>query len=297
MAGATNRFFRLVGSTQSSIAAFGHDHVVDRRLQVPGVDPEPGGGVALRVEVDDQHPVAELGQRSAEVHRGGRLADPTLLVRDRDDPRQLVRPAARRRSRRRRLRPRRPSGSAPRSREARRCPSAAELPARPGSVGIPVQVPAGRRDRPRPEPASRPGSARESGQEQGSRSAPARRRAAPRRGCDRWHQFPRSRRPRQWRLGLPRSPAAPGRAALSEPGLRSARGWRWEQGSERNPESVALAAGGVKGWPAAGGAGVGGVEAGVYRQLGGSAAGGAGAAGASVVACGSSAGGSGVTSG
>ena len=46
-----------------------HDHVVDRALDVAVADPEPGRRVALRVEVDHQHPVADLGERGA---RGSR---------------------------------------------------------------------------------------------------------------------------------------------------------------------------------------------------------------------------------
>ena len=61
------------------------DHVVHRSLQVADVDPEPGAGVALRVEVDDEHPVAEVGQAGAEVHGRGRLAHAALLVGDRED--------------------------------------------------------------------------------------------------------------------------------------------------------------------------------------------------------------------
>ena len=53
--------------------------------------PEAGRRVALRVEVHHQHPVVELGQRGAEVHRGGGLAHATLLVGDRDHPGQVVR--------------------------------------------------------------------------------------------------------------------------------------------------------------------------------------------------------------
>ncbi len=33
-----------------------HQHVVHRELEVPGVDAQPGGGIPLGVEVDDQHP-------------------------------------------------------------------------------------------------------------------------------------------------------------------------------------------------------------------------------------------------
>ena len=75
----------LVGSMMSSSGDVVQDHVVDRALDVAGVQPEPGRRVALRVEVEDQHPEAHLGQRRAEVHRGGGLADPALLVGDRDD--------------------------------------------------------------------------------------------------------------------------------------------------------------------------------------------------------------------
>ena len=67
------------------------DHVVHRRLEVADVDAEAGAGVALRVEVDDQHPVAEVGQAGPEVHRGGGLADAALLVGDGHDPGQRTR--------------------------------------------------------------------------------------------------------------------------------------------------------------------------------------------------------------
>ena len=48
-------------------------------------DAEPGRGVALRVEVDHQHPVPERRQRGAEVDRGRGLADAALLVGDGED--------------------------------------------------------------------------------------------------------------------------------------------------------------------------------------------------------------------
>ena len=62
------------------------DHVVHRAVQVPDVDAEAGAGVALRVEVDDEHPVAEVGQAGPEVHGRGGLADAALLVGDGQDP-------------------------------------------------------------------------------------------------------------------------------------------------------------------------------------------------------------------
>ena len=69
-----------------------HQDVVHRRLEPTVLDPQTGRRVALRVEVDDQDPLADLGQARAEVDRRGGLADAALLVGDRDHPRQLVVP-------------------------------------------------------------------------------------------------------------------------------------------------------------------------------------------------------------
>src|SRR5205807_2175828 len=46
---------------------------------------EPGGRVRLRVEVDDERPLARLGEAGGEVDRGRRLPDAALLVRERVD--------------------------------------------------------------------------------------------------------------------------------------------------------------------------------------------------------------------
>ncbi len=61
-----------------------HQHVVDRVVELVGVDAQPDRQRALRVEVDQQHPAAALGQRGAEVDCRRRLADPALLVAHRD---------------------------------------------------------------------------------------------------------------------------------------------------------------------------------------------------------------------
>ena len=71
--------------------------VVGRRGAAGVVDRQRGRGVALRVEVDDQHPQPALGQRDGEVDRGRGLADPALLVGDHHDagarrPRQRLPP-------------------------------------------------------------------------------------------------------------------------------------------------------------------------------------------------------------
>ena len=59
------------------------------------------GQVALRVEVDREHALPLLGERDAEIERGGRLGDATLLVREGDDPGHggtSIRPRPRRRA-------------------------------------------------------------------------------------------------------------------------------------------------------------------------------------------------------
>ena len=66
-----------------------HQHVVHRGLQAAVLDAQPGRGVALGVEVDDQRALAELGEAGADVDRRRRLADAALLVGDGDDPGEL----------------------------------------------------------------------------------------------------------------------------------------------------------------------------------------------------------------
>ena len=63
-----------------------HQQVVDGQVHLVRVEPEPDRERALRVEVDQQHLAAELGQRRAEVDGGRGLADAALLVAHRDDP-------------------------------------------------------------------------------------------------------------------------------------------------------------------------------------------------------------------
>ena len=85
--GMAKRFSTGVGTIAPSIARLGGQDVVDGDLARLVSDAETGRRVALRVEVDDEHTLAELGEGRAEADRGGALADATFLVRDGDDAR------------------------------------------------------------------------------------------------------------------------------------------------------------------------------------------------------------------
>ena len=63
------------------------EHVVGRDAPALAVDAEAGRGVALRVEVDDQHLLADRGERRAEIDRRRGLADAALLVGEREHAR------------------------------------------------------------------------------------------------------------------------------------------------------------------------------------------------------------------
>ena len=60
--------------------------LVDRRRAEPVLDAEGGAGVALRVEVDHQHPHPVQGERGREVDGARGLADAALLVGDGQHP-------------------------------------------------------------------------------------------------------------------------------------------------------------------------------------------------------------------
>ena len=61
------------------------EELVDGAAHSRRIESEAGGGVGLGVEIDEQHGMAELRQRGAEVDGGGRLADAPLLVDDGED--------------------------------------------------------------------------------------------------------------------------------------------------------------------------------------------------------------------
>ena len=85
--GAMKSCGTAVCTMASRIVRRAGQHVVGRGAARLALDAEPGRGVALRVEVDDQHVLADRGQGGAEIDRRRGLADAALLVGDRDHPR------------------------------------------------------------------------------------------------------------------------------------------------------------------------------------------------------------------
>ena len=75
----------VLSRTSSAVTSPLHEQVVDGAVELVRVDAEPDRQRALRVEVDQQHPAAVLGQRGAQVDRGRGLADAALLVAHGDD--------------------------------------------------------------------------------------------------------------------------------------------------------------------------------------------------------------------
>ena len=69
--------------------SFADQHVIGRNRVRVALDAEAGRGVALRIDVDDQHRLVDRRERRAEVDRRRGLPHPALLVGDRKDPRSL----------------------------------------------------------------------------------------------------------------------------------------------------------------------------------------------------------------
>ena len=61
--------------------------VVGAELQLIGAESEAGGGVCLRIEIDQQHGRSGLGDTRGHVDRRGGLSDAALLIRQGVDPR------------------------------------------------------------------------------------------------------------------------------------------------------------------------------------------------------------------
>jgi len=66
------------------------EHVVHRLHEVLGVDAEGEREAGLRVEVDEEDLLAELGKGDTQAGHGRRLADAALLARHRDRPRHAL---------------------------------------------------------------------------------------------------------------------------------------------------------------------------------------------------------------
>ena len=69
--------------------AFGHGRLIDQQVigrpfALVRSDANPGRGIALRIEIDQQHFPTRSGQRGGDVDRGGGLAYSALLVGDSD---------------------------------------------------------------------------------------------------------------------------------------------------------------------------------------------------------------------
>ena len=85
--GAMTSCGTAVGSTAVAHRGLAGEHVVGRGAARLALDAEPGRGVALRVEIDDQDMLADGGERGAEIDGGRGLADAALLVGDRQHAR------------------------------------------------------------------------------------------------------------------------------------------------------------------------------------------------------------------
>ena len=88
MVAGTHLQVRGFRETVHDTSAIGVARAAPRRCRRPDpvLDAQRGAGVALRVEVDDQHPQTPPGEGGGDVDRGGGLADATLLVGHHDCP-------------------------------------------------------------------------------------------------------------------------------------------------------------------------------------------------------------------
>ena len=63
-----------------------HEHVINAVSVLGDLKPEAGSEVALRIQVHDEAPMPAESERGAQVDRRGGLANPPLLVDDRQNP-------------------------------------------------------------------------------------------------------------------------------------------------------------------------------------------------------------------
>ena len=74
-----------VGTIASAERDLAHQHIVGGELAVGARDAEPGRGIALGVEIDDQRLLADRRQGRAQIDRGRGFADAALLIRHDED--------------------------------------------------------------------------------------------------------------------------------------------------------------------------------------------------------------------
>ena len=90
-AGMTHRFSTWSGAERQSGRRVGHQRFVDgpgfRRLPF---EPDAACEIALRIDVDQQHPTAGERDRGGQVDGGGGLSDAALLIGDGDDASEPV---------------------------------------------------------------------------------------------------------------------------------------------------------------------------------------------------------------
>src|SRR5262249_33137216 len=71
-------------------ARLADQHVIGRAAPVAAIDAEPRRGIALRIEIDDQHALTNRCECRSKIDRCGCLADATFLIREREDPRMAL---------------------------------------------------------------------------------------------------------------------------------------------------------------------------------------------------------------
>ena len=79
------------GSRQHDVAQgrVADQQIVGRITAAASIDAQPRRRIALGIEIEQQHVLADCGERGAEIDRRCGLADPAFLIGDGDHPRRL----------------------------------------------------------------------------------------------------------------------------------------------------------------------------------------------------------------
>ena len=78
---------RTLAALTPRLRGFADQHVVGRAVAVAAIDAEAGRGVALRIEIDNQHTFAYRSECGTKIDRCGGLADAAFLVGERQNAR------------------------------------------------------------------------------------------------------------------------------------------------------------------------------------------------------------------